>query len=99
MKKQNVSLLRRFKHNKSALFAIIILFLMFTITIFASTFSPYDPAKSNTRARLSPPSFPSEDGEPPHYFGQDTLVRTVCRRLIYVAGASLNVAFVLPTLV
>lgn len=96
--KKKVSFLRRFKHNKSALVALIILLLMFTITIFASVFATYDPAKSSLTDRLSAPTFVADEGEIPHFLGTDQQGRDVLSRLIYGARATLKIAFSVTTL-
>lgn len=99
--KKKISILRRFKHNKGALTAILILLLIVIATLFAPVFATYDPAKSSLSERLQPPSFTvteqmaaASDGKAiPHFLGTDQQGRDVYSRLVYGARATLKIAF------
>lgn len=87
--------LGRFKYNKTALIALIVLLFIFAISILAPFIAPYDPAKGSLVERLKPPTLEkSSTGEFPHIFGTDQQGRDVFTRLIYGGRVSLTVAFV-----
>lgn len=92
-KQKKVSFLRRFKHNKSALAAIVVLLLIFTATIFAPIFATYDPAKSSLGDRMEAPSLTPQEEGAPHFLGTDQQGRDIYSRLIYGARATLKIAF------
>lgn len=92
-KQKKVSFLRRFKHNKSALAAIVVLLLIFTATIFAPIFATYDPAKSSLGDRMEAPSLTPQEEGAAHFLGTDQQGRDIYSRLIYGARATLKIAF------
>lgn len=92
------SLLRSFRHNKSALAALCILLIIFTLTVFASAFATYDPAKSSLKDRLKAPTVQSVDGNVPHVLGTDQQGRDVYSRLVYGARATLKIAFAVTSI-
>jgi len=84
----------RFKGNKVALVAFVILLAIFTMSIFAPYFAPYDPAKGVLTERLKAPTLePPSTGGFPHIFGTDQQGRDVFSRIIYGGRVSLSVAF------
>lgn len=97
-KKKKVGFFRRFKHNKAALAALIILTIMFIVVIFASSVSKYDPARSDLMARLAPPGTPSSTGLGNHLLGTDQLGRDIFSRLLHGGQVSLNVGFTVATI-
>lgn len=93
MKKgKKVSIFRRFKHNKSALAALIILMLIITATIFAPVFATYDPAAVSLGDRLLAPSFEAREDGAPHFLGTDQQGRDIYSRLVYGARSTLKIA-------
>lgn len=92
-KAKKVGFFRRFKHNKWALVAMIILLLLVIVTIFAPVFATYDPAKTSLKDIKSAPTLVSEDGGIPHFLGTDQLGRDIYSRLVYGARATLKIAF------
>ena len=97
-KKKKYGLAVRFRHNKTALAALIILLVILTMIIFAPYFSPYDPAKSDLVSRLAAPGTVTKAGEAPHIMGTDQLGRDVFARLLYGGRVSLTVGFVVATI-
>jgi peptide/nickel transport system permease protein len=97
-KRKRISFLRRFKNNKSALAALIVLLLIFSASIFAPLFATYKPASGSLSARLSPPSLekPARGGAP-HILGTDQQGRDVYSRLVYGSRVTLKVGFVVAT--
>jgi peptide/nickel transport system permease protein len=60
------------------------------VAIFAEQLSPYDPSEIAMRSRLQPPSLVSaQEGQPPHFFGTDSLGRDLFSRVLYGARISL----------
>lgn len=97
-KKKKTSLVKRFRHNKGALAAIIILLFIFFSSVFAPLFATYDPAKTNLAHRLEAPTITSDDaGSFPHIFGTDQQGRDVFSRLIYGSRVTLKVGFTVAT--
>lgn len=92
------SLMVRFRHNKTALAALITLLCIFTLVIFAPVFSPYDPAKSDLMARLASPGTVSRPDTAPHIMGTDQLGRDIFARLLYGGRVSLTVGFVVASI-
>lgn len=98
MKKRKTTLVRRFRHNKGALFAIIVLLFIFTCSVFAPFFATYSPSTTSLRTRLQPPSISgAEEGKFPHIMGTDQQGRDVLSRLIYGSRVTLKVGFVVAT--
>ncbi len=88
-------LAKRFKGNKAALAAALILVLITAMSIFAPLISPYDPAKGVLQDRLKAPTLQSpKAGGFPHVFGTDQQGRDVLARIIYGGRVSLSVAFI-----
>jgi peptide/nickel transport system permease protein len=76
--------LRRLLSNRSFVVgAVLVLFVTF-VAIFAQVLAPYNPMRSNFRARLSPPSMA-------HWFGTDHFGRDLLSRVIYGGRASLEI--------
>lgn len=97
--KKKVGFFRRFRHNKGALVAIVVILLIITgTTIFASLFATYDPAAISLSDRLKAPSFsPTAQGTFPHIFGTDQQGRDVYSRLIYGGQITLKIGFTVAT--
>ena len=97
--RKKVTIADRFRHNKAALVALIVLVIMFAAIFGANFVSPYDPAQSSLRGRLVGPSFtPLEEGATPHYLGTDQLGRDTFSRLLHGGQVSLNVGFTVATI-
>lgn len=93
-KKKRYGFFTRFKGNKTALAAFIILVIIIAISIFANYISPYDPAKGVLTQRLKAPTLISPgEGQFPHIFGTDQQGRDVLTRIFYGGRVSLTVAF------
>ncbi len=93
--KKKVSFLRRFKHNKLALFSLVVLLFILIVTVFAPVFAPYSSSKTDLVARLKGPTTVAvKEGAIPHYLGTDQQGRDVLSRLIYGARVSLRVGFI-----
>ncbi|MDP2840564.1 MAG: ABC transporter permease [Syntrophales bacterium] len=78
---------KRFWKNRMAVAGSVIVVLLFTVSLFAPWFAPYDPNAIDLKNVLAPPS----GGHP---FGTDPLGRDVLSRMIWGAGISLKVGFV-----
>jgi peptide/nickel transport system permease protein len=88
------ALAKRFRGNKAALFAAIILLLVLGMSIFSPLIAPYNPAKGMLVERLKGPTFErSASGGFPHIFGTDQQGRDVLSRIVYGGRVSLSVAF------
>lgn len=98
VEKKRHSLAVRFRHNKSALAALIVLLCIFILVIFAPYFSPYEPAKSDLAARLASPGKVVRPGTAPHIMGTDQLGRDVFSRLLYGGRVSLTVGFTVASI-
>ena len=97
MDKESVGseLLRRFKHNKSAVFGLIIMLFMIFCAIAADFIAPNDPYPSPPLlANKLKPGFWSDEGAPGMPLGSDGLGRCVLSRIIYGARVSLTAGFV-----
>lgn len=77
---------------KPALLALIILFLITLIALFAPSLAPHEPDRVNVELRLLPPYW-QEGGSPSYPLGTDSLGRDILSRLIYGARVSLLVGF------
>ena len=78
--------MRRLVHNRSfALGASLVLFVAL-IAIFADVLAPYDPLRSNFRARFVAPNAE-------HWFGTDHFGRDLLSRVIYGGRVSLTIGF------
>ncbi|HXL02283.1 MAG TPA: ABC transporter permease [Candidatus Atribacteria bacterium] len=97
MDKESVGseLLRRFKHNKSAVFGLIIMLFMIFCAIAADFIAPNDPYPSPPLlANKLKPGFWSDERAPGMPLGSDGLGRCVLSRIIYGARVSLTAGFV-----
>lgn len=96
--RKKVSFLRRFKNNKGALAALLVLMTIFTMSIFAPVFATYDPAIINPSGRLSAPSLEQGyEGGFPHFLGTDQQGRDVYSRLVYGSRVTLKIGFVVAS--
>jgi peptide/nickel transport system permease protein len=78
--------LRRLVHNRSfAIGASLVLFVAL-IAIFANVLAPYDPLRSNFRARFVAPNAE-------HWFGTDHFGRDLLSRVMYGGRVSLTIGF------
>lgn len=97
--RKKVSFLRRFKSNKGALVALLVLVIIFAMSVFAPIFSTYDPATTSLSERLKAPSL--EEGLKgsgfPHFLGTDQQGRDVYSRLVYGSRVTLKVGFVVAS--
>ncbi len=91
--KKKVTLWKRFRNNKAALIACIVLIVLLTMIFAASVFTSYNVNTSDLRARLSPPGTPGRAGNSNHILGTDQLGRDLFARLLYGGRASLRVGF------
>ncbi len=83
--------LLRFKKQKPAILALIILLLILAIAIFAPLLAPYDYTTPNYSNRLLSPSFS-------HFAGTDNTGRDVFSRLLFGARVSLSIGFISVTM-
>jgi peptide/nickel transport system permease protein len=77
----------RFTSNRFAAAGFALIVLLFVVSIFASSITPYDPDALDAWHVLLPPSGA-------HWFGTDELGRDVFTRVIFGARVSLKVGFV-----
>lgn len=91
--KKKVTLWKRFRNNKAALIACIVLIVLLTMIFAASVFTSYNVNTSDLRARLSPPGTPGRAGNSNHILGTDQLGRDLFARLLYGGRTSLRVGF------
>jgi ABC-type dipeptide/oligopeptide/nickel transport system permease subunit len=68
--------------NKTAVFSLAVICLIFIAALTAPLYSPYDPNKPSLKDRFAPPS-------PAHWLGCDDLGRDQLTRLIYGARVSM----------
>ena len=88
-------LTRRLKYNKSALFGLIIVFIIVLCALFADYIAPNDPIPSPPQlANKLKPGFWSEKGLEGTPLGTDGLGRCVLSRIIYGSRISLSAGFV-----
>lgn len=74
---------------------LLIIILVVLVAVFAPLIAPYDPYKLSMTQRLKPPSFtPLKQGQPPHYFGTDSMGRDLFSRTLYGARVSLILGLV-----
>jgi peptide/nickel transport system permease protein len=76
----------RLLHNRSFVIGASLVLFVALIAIFAGVLAPYDPMRSNFRARLAPPSAE-------HWFGTDHFGRDLLSRVIYGGRVSLTIGF------
>jgi len=88
-------LTRRLKYNKSALFGLIIVFIIVLCALFADYIAPNDPNPSPPQLENKlKPGFWSEKGLEGKPLGTDGLGRCVLSRIIYGSRISLSAGFV-----
>lgn len=80
--------IRALARDKVAVAALVVLFLVILVAIFAPLISPYDPLVGDPTQRLLPP------GTPGHLLGLDGQGRDISSRLIWGGRYSLSVAIV-----
>lgn len=96
---------KRFRRNKFAVIGLSVLILLYTLAIFASVISPYDPNGTEDDILFvdKAPTFRSwvdynmageEKTFPPNYFGRDELGRDVLSRCLHAGRISLTIGFV-----
>jgi peptide/nickel transport system permease protein len=76
--------LRRLLRNRSFVVGAALVLFVALVAAFAPLLAPYDPMRSNFRARLAPPSML-------HWFGTDHFGRDLLSRVIYGGRASLEI--------
>ena len=74
----------RLLHHRSFLIGCALVLAIVFVAVFADLLAPFDPLKSNVRARLKPP-----DGV--HWFGTDHFGRDILSRVIYGSRISLTI--------
>ena len=77
--------LRRFRGNKLAVVASVVLFLIIFVSVFAPWIAPYKPEQIDVLNRLS-------GSTPEHWLGTDSLGRDILSRLMWAGRASLAAA-------
>jgi len=88
-------MMRRFRYNKSAVFGLILIFILVFCAIFADFIAPNDPTPSPPELEKSlKPGFWSEDGIENMPLGTDMLGRCILSRTVYGARISLTVGFI-----
>jgi peptide/nickel transport system permease protein len=75
---------QRLLHNRSCVIGGLLVLFVVLIAIFAGELAPYDPMRSNFRARLAPPSMV-------HWFGTDHFGRDLLSRVLYGGRVSLAI--------
>ncbi len=78
---------RRFRRNRMAIAALVVLIGLALIALFAPWIAPYDPLTPDFKAIGKPPSLA-------HPMGTDDSGRDVLSRLMYGARISLSIGFV-----
>jgi len=88
-------LIRRLKYNKSAMFGLLIVFIIVLCAVFANYIAPNDPIPSPPQlANKLKPGFWSEKGVEGTPLGTDGLGRCVLSRIVYGSRVSLSAGFV-----
>ena len=77
---------RRLMHNRSFVLGVSLVLFVALVAIFADVLAPYDPLRSNFRARFVPPNAE-------HWFGTDHFGRDLLSRVIYGGRVSLTIGF------
>ncbi|MDR3585775.1 MAG: ABC transporter permease [Desulfosporosinus sp.] len=85
-------LARKMVKDRLALYAFILLVLIFLSAAFASLISPHDPTTGDIWSRLKPPSLAG--GYSGHLLGTDQLGRDILSRLLYGGRVSLRIGFI-----
>jgi peptide/nickel transport system permease protein len=78
--------LRRLLHNRSFVLGTSLVLFVVLVAIFADTLTPYDPLRSNFRARFVAPNAE-------HWFGTDHFGRDLLSRVIFGGRMSLIIGF------
>lgn len=87
---------RSLKQSRLALTGLLLLIVMVTLSILAPVLAPYNPAKSDIRNRLKPPSWSLEPGS--HFLGTDNVGRDILSRVLYGGRVSIFVGIAAVTL-
>jgi len=82
---------RQMLRNKPALFGLVVVILVVSMTLFADFMAPYDPSAQDLTKRLQPPSLE-------HPFGLDEFGRDILSRVIHGARVSMLVGISVITL-
>ncbi len=77
---------RRLLHNRSFVAGAVLVLFVVLVSVLAPVLAPYDPMRSNFRARMLPPGAE-------HLFGTDHFGRDLLSRVIYGGRASLQIGF------
>jgi peptide/nickel transport system permease protein len=77
---------RRLLHNRSFVAGAVLVLFIVLVSALAPVLAPYDPMRSNFRARMLPPAAA-------HWFGTDHFGRDLLSRVIYGGRASLEIGF------
>ena len=75
---------QRLLHNRSFVIGGALVLFVVLMAVFAGELAPYDPMRSNFRARLAPPSME-------HWFGTDHFGRDLLSRVLYGGRVSLTI--------
>jgi peptide/nickel transport system permease protein len=78
--------LRRLMHNRSFVLGVSLVLFVALVAIFADVLAPYDPLRSNFRARFVAPNAE-------HWFGTDHFGRDLLSRVIYGGRVSRTIGF------
>src|SRR5690348_6732927 len=78
--------MRSMLRNRSFVLGATLVLSVALVAVFADVLAPYDPLKSNFRARFAPPSAE-------HWFGTDHFGRDLLSRVIYGGRVSLIIGF------
>jgi peptide/nickel transport system permease protein len=78
--------LRRLLHNRSFLIGASLVLFVVLVAVFADVLAPYDPLRSNFRARFVAPNAE-------HWFGTDHFGRDLLSRVIFGGRVSLTIGF------
>lgn len=83
--------------SRTATAGALFLILLTVVALFANSVAPYNPAKQDLRARLTPPVW-SAEGSTRHLLGTDQLGRDILSRLIHGSRISLLVGLTVVVL-
>lgn len=84
---------KQYKKNKSAVFGLLIVFILIFFAIFAPLIAPYEPNIQNLPHRLMPP-FWYELGSFSHILGTDDFGRDLFSRIVYGARISIMIGLI-----
>ena len=82
---------RRFRHNRLAMFGLVVIVSMAVLALLAEVIAPYDPLRPDPRAFGKGPSLA-------HLFGTDGAGRDVLTRVLYGGRVSMTVGLVAVTI-